>query len=550
MMNKILYGSIFCLLLPVAIVWGSCCLEPYVDFPIPCSPLLGWIITGGGAAIMLMAMAALKFQGGGLPMNGFPPLRFVTNGIYAVCPHPIYTGAVLACGGVAIGLQSRAGLYIFTPLLTIGCLAILWGYERLDLIRRFGSSAPVSWLGIPPAADTALPVVKRFAAGLFPAVIVSLTLKSILPMVILVPILLLQNTCRKMRYFTVRCLVLSILFLLIYFSFPQSAPIIVYLFGALIIAAGLLPSLGGLWLLRQIYVASEKLANSWSFRRVGPLRIINHALYSFLAAAVGFFLIQTLTGGRSVIPLIIIAICSLIGAGLWAQLIEGSSRLLRPFGFYGAIYGAIGGLILLGIYQLFVPGETSVWVLGGALAVSAPFTQAVGRLRCIVQGCCHGRPVSEAYRAYGICHNNPSSRVCLLTSYTAIPLHATALYSIATNLLTGWLLFILWRNHCPCGITIGLYLALTGCGRFVEEAYRGEPQTRFFMKLSEYQWLAISFVLGAFAVWSISAAMLPPPVMTWSFAYVPASILIGLIFAFAMSMDFPDSNRRFSRLTG
>ncbi|MBK7027646.1 MAG: hypothetical protein IPH40_12815 [Polaromonas sp.] len=43
------------------------------------------------------------------------------------------------------------------------------------------------------------------------------------------------------------------------------------------------------------------------------------------------------------------------------------------------------------IYSLYQP--TASGALFAAFATSAPFAQAVGRLRCAIQGCCHGRPV-------------------------------------------------------------------------------------------------------------------------------------------------------------
>ena len=47
-----------------------------------------------GVALMGFGMLALWRDGGGLPMNAFPPPRLVTGSIYALVPHPIYVGFV------------------------------------------------------------------------------------------------------------------------------------------------------------------------------------------------------------------------------------------------------------------------------------------------------------------------------------------------------------------------------------------------------------------------------------------------------------------------
>ncbi|MFM7399969.1 MAG: hypothetical protein ACKO4W_03590, partial [Bacteroidota bacterium] len=53
---------------------------------------------------------ALWYFGGGLPMNAYPPPKFVTNGIFRLIPHPIYTGFVLACFGASLYGGRASGL--------------------------------------------------------------------------------------------------------------------------------------------------------------------------------------------------------------------------------------------------------------------------------------------------------------------------------------------------------------------------------------------------------------------------------------------------------
>lgn len=184
-------------------------------------------------------------------------------------------------------------------------------------------------------------------------------------------------------------------------------------------------------------------------------------------------------------------------------------------------------------------------LLLAAVAVAAPWVQAVGRARCLVQGRCHGR---EAEETVGIRYWKKRSRVCDLAGLEGVPLHPTPLYSMLANVVIGVFLLRLWSLGAALGIVAGAYLMLAGVARFVEESYRGEPQTPVLWGLRIYQWLAVvSFVLGAVLTTVPSGAA--PGVVLWldvKIFYVAA--LFGLAAGAAMGVDFPRSTRRFTRL--
>jgi amino acid permease len=96
----------------------------------------------------------------------------------------------------------------------------------------------------------------------------------------------------------------------------------------------------------------------------------------------------------------------------------------------------------------------------------------------------------------------------------------------------------------------GGYLILSGIVRFMEEGYRGEPQTRQIAALPIYQWLSILSLLAGMLVMLITA---PPAPMLRSTSLGTASIL-GVVFFFvcwfAYGIDFPNSKARYSRLSG
>ena len=128
-----------------------------------------------------------------------------------------------------------------------------------------------------------------------------------------------------------------------------------------------------------------------------------------------------------------------------------------------------------------------------------------------------------------------------------MPLHPTPVYSIFWNGLVALAVTRLWTLAAQLHLIAGIYFILTGLGRFVEEAWRGEPQTPIFWRLRLYQWAAIASVIGGALMTALGdSAAAPAPLFAWD-PLLPAA-LFGLAVSIAMGVDFPNSHRRFSRL--
>lgn len=240
--------------------------------------------------------------------------------------------------------------------------------------------------------------------------------------------------------------------------------------------------------------------------------------------------------------ILLVVVGAWVGGVVWGQWVEGSSRLLRPFGYFGAILGGV----FTSICVSFFSGISTLTLLA-AFALAAPWTQAIGRLRCLVQGCCHGTVTSKKH--LGICYTNPHSRVVAISNLKDVPVHNTQGYSVLFNLLIGFVLLRLWYGGATSSVLAGLYFILAGCSRFVEEAYRGEIQTNRFGSLSIYQWLSIvSIVTGAFLTTLPGIELIMN--FTFSLELVGVSFFAALLWALGMSIDFPNSKLPFSRLTG
>jgi prolipoprotein diacylglyceryltransferase len=236
---------------------------------------------------------------------------------------------------------------------------------------------------------------------------------------------------------------------------------------------------------------------------------------------------------------VIIHFAGLLGAGLWAQTLEGSPKLSRPFGYYGSVLGAIAMTLVVG-----AAGGNTMLLLA-VIALAAPWIQAIGRARCLVQGCCHG---FETRETVGIRYWHERSRVCTLGDLKGVPLHPTPLYSMMANVVVAVILLRLWSLGAVYSLVAGAYLILSGVARFVEESYRGEPQTLVIGGLRIYQWLAIlSFVVGA-ALTTVPSGTTPGLAFWFDVRVLLGATAFGLSAGFAMGVDFPGSARRFARL--
>ncbi len=282
---------------------------------------------------------------------------------------------------------------------------------------------------------------------------------------------------------------------------------------------------------------TERLSNSWSERRIGFVRLINHGMYPAIGSALGIAMITALAGGQHRLQVFIIGMAAIVGAAAWAQWIEGSTVLLRPYGYYGGIAGGVLAIAVIGAVQ------HNGLLLLAAYAVGAPFIQAIGRIRCLVQGCCHGRPaVAGGVRVW-----RPESRVVRVAHLGGVSLHPTALYSTLANLVIGIALVRLWVAGAPLAFIAGSYFILSGLERFVEEHFRGEPQTKVVAGLRLYQWISIASIIAGAVLTALPSARTAPiePISVTTIALAAA---FGIIAYVAYGADFPESNRRFSRL--
>lgn len=636
--GKLLYGLLFCIAIPLYLVFWTTRLELLDLSSVPAMPWLGSTVFIAGIALIAAGVAALWIHGRGLPMNPYPPSHFVQLGVFKWISHPIYFGFFVAVVGASLISGSSAGLWVVSPIVALACVSLVWGYERPDLHARFGTDIEPPWIRLPPAdegkpkwRDSISVVVLVFIPWLvlYEAVEIigvvppyfdsTLSFEANLPVmgISLVPYLMayplvalapfLAGNRKELRQFAVGGLLATAVIIPIYLTIPVVAPFREVgpdtMFGDLHLLqqsidspATAFPAFHVVWILlavnlycqrfrsqrfafwvvglvlviscwatgmhalldvvagivayalislheriwRRVLRFTERIANSWREWRFGPVRLINHGIYAGTAAAVGFLIVGLISDPNTFWASAVVGASIVLGAGIWGQIIVGSEKLLRPFGYYGGVLGAAIGVLLV---RLFL--DQDIFPVAAALSVAAPWIQAIGRLRCLVQGCCHG---AETADSKGIRYRHVRSRVTQIAGLDGRALHPTPLYSIIGNALIGLLTMRLLVIGAPGSVIAGSYLMLNGLARFVEEAFRGEPQTPIFSGLKLYQWTAlVSFFAGSVFTMVPSASL-----DLQHFGVTPGvlggSVVIGLLVVFAMGVDWPDSKRRFSRL--
>jgi protein-S-isoprenylcysteine O-methyltransferase Ste14 len=566
-----LYGALFVIVLPALLLAWERALARGVRWTLPALPWPGGLLAVGGLALVITGMRALVVHGEGLPMNAYPPRRFVTRGPYALVAHPIYAGTFLFAIGFSLALGSAPGVAIVSPVLGLMMLALLWGYERPALLRRFGDATRdhlplVAW---PPADARAATPVRRALAllllvvawlaagalvdrlrvgpgrGAFLALFASPSrdaLVAALPLAYVALRVASARTLRQLRHTLTAALVWASLSLLAYVVVPAlgSGPGLAWA-AASLLAALLASAYVLVWdTLRRV---TEAVANSRRDLLLfgGRLRVISHAAFAFAIGVLGAGLASAVLHAPAVVLLSVA--CTTAGGALYAQLSWGSSALLRPFGFWGAVPGLLVALVIARVGFGVSPLDLLL-----AATLAAPWAQAAGRLRCLAQGCCHGVPTNERL---GIRVWQPQSRVVVLSKLAGRWLLPTQLFSILFNLVLGSLLVSAWLTRAlPVTAIAGLYFLLTGIERFAEDAYRGETQTRVLRGLKEPQWIDIGSCVGGLLLGLVPSALPTPAAPGLTTADVLATLAAGAITALAMSVDFPRGHWRFSRLSG
>ena len=149
------------------------------------------------------------------------------------------------------------------------------------------------------------------------------------------------------------------------------------------------------------------------------------------------------------------------------------------------IYGAVLGAAL-GVWIYCKVTKTKMGYIVDLLAPGIIIAQAIGRLGCLMNGCCYGTPPTLPW---GLVYTDPQS----FGFNGGFPTHPTVVYEIIYCVIVFAVLMILRKRLKPDGSLFALYLALYAVWRLGIDFLRGGNP--FFFSLHEAQFISIIVLL-------------------------------------------------------
>jgi len=165
--------------------------------------------------------------------------------------------------------------------------------------------------------------------------------------------------------------------------------------------------------------------------------------------------------------------------------------------FYG---GLIGGLVA----ALFFCRGFKIPISGvsDAYAVAIPVGHAVGRIGCLLGGCCYGIEVSHSHPFAVIYPEHPFGLESAIAP-AGVPILAIPVIEAAGNLIIAGIILVLQFKHKVDGRAIALYGILYSIQRFVLEFFRGDLVRGVYGIVSTSQMISIVILIVSVS-WFVS----------------------------------------------
>jgi phosphatidylglycerol:prolipoprotein diacylglycerol transferase len=157
--------------------------------------------------------------------------------------------------------------------------------------------------------------------------------------------------------------------------------------------------------------------------------------------------------------------------------------------FYGGLVFAVAASVIYSKWK-----HVSLPVVADIAAPSIAIGQAIGRLGCLMSGCCYGRPASIPW--------------AIKFPYLDYMRHPTQIYEMLATLAIFVALMLFRKHKTIDGQVIWLYLVLYAVARFVIEFFRGD-NPRILMGLTISQVIGVLVLIAAvplgYVLWFSSA---------------------------------------------
>ena len=234
---------------------------------------------------------------------------------------------------------------------------------------------------------------------------------------------------------------------------------------------------------------------------LGPLSIYSYGVLLATAYIVGLqFALRRadragLNGQRVMDLGIFVIISALLGAKLMLLIVDfdqftSLSGLLVLLKSGGVFYGGL--LLAVPVAWWYIRRhKLPLWTTCDLFAPGIALGHAVGRMGCLMAGCCYGRATEVPW---AITFTNTLAAANVGTPLE-IALHPTQIYEAIAELAVFGILLVGERRWRPfAGRTFWTYLLLYPTARFIIEFYRGDPRGNPFGSISTSQFLSAAIV--------------------------------------------------------
>lgn len=193
-----------------------------------------------------------------------------------------------------------------------------------------------------------------------------------------------------------------------------------------------------------------------------------------------------------------LVIWALLGAKLLLIVVELPRYLHDPASLFGVVRAGgvfLGGFIAAVIAAIVLLRRYDLQPLPSfdVVAPSLALGQAIGRIGCLMAGCCWG---GHCDLPWAITYTNPIAAENLGTPLH-VPLHPFPIYASVFTFGLYLLLAALYKRHLAPGRVFATYLVLYGIGRMFLELTRGDAVRGFVFSgtLSTSQLISLGLIL-------------------------------------------------------
>src|SRR3954471_19497561 len=191
-----------------------------------------------------------------------------------------------------------------------------------------------------------------------------------------------------------------------------------------------------------------------------------------------------------------IIISALVGAKLLLLIVDFRQFTASPGDLLGlarsggVFYGGLIAAVVVALWYLR-RHDLPLWTTTDVFAPGIALGHTVGRLGCLMAGCCFGRPSSVPW---AITFHDPAA-VANAGTPLGVPLHPTQLYEAgAETIILLMLLMLERRGRAFPGRTFWTYMLLYGLSRFAIEFFRGDNRGMVFGAVSTSQFVSLIIV--------------------------------------------------------